>query len=77
MKKTSWWTARESVLVLLFLVGAVVIVTMARAYGVGAASQAVYVFLFALASLLIWSMGRIRSYRAHKRGNVDAAWPFK
>ncbi|WP_213781780.1 hypothetical protein [Caballeronia sp. dw_276] len=77
MTKTSWWTARESVIALAFFLGAIVIIAMARAYNVAGVMQVAYVFLFALATLLIWLMGRVRFNRARKRGKVDAAWPFK
>lgn len=74
MKNIKWWTPRESWLVVLFLLGTIAIVVLAGVNKVEPMIQAGFVLLFALATGLVWQLGRIPM--PHKRrGQVGTSRP--
>ena len=65
IKKPSWWAARESWLLTMFIVGALTIVTLARKNNIDYVVQVLFVALFAGGVLVVWALGR-----------GPNAWPF-
>jgi hypothetical protein len=72
-KNLGWWTSRESWLAVLFAIGALAIVAMARMNNVDPLIQAMFVVLFAVAVLVIWVLGRGPNAWPFRRGHVVRA----